>query len=108
MLPLKIVLTEAKYDPMGMMIMAKVKANSLMMTSLESERFIRNGTFHFWQPVEDEKHGEVWQAYAGTAGAMFDCWLAAGLAPTASSFSRIVFSDDMILREDILRGSGCV
>lgn len=33
----------------------------------------------------------------GTAGAMLDCVPAAGLAPTISSFSRIVFSPPMIL-----------
>lgn len=33
----------------------------------------------------------------GTAGAMLDCVPAAGLAPTISSFSRMVFSPPMIL-----------
>lgn len=35
--------------------------------------------------------------YVGTAGAMLDCVPAAGLAPTMSSFSRMVFSPEMIL-----------
>lgn len=35
--------------------------------------------------------------YMGTAGAMLDCVPAAGLAPTMSSFSRMVFSPEMIL-----------
>lgn len=41
--------------------------------------------------------------YVGTAGLMSDCWLAAGLLPTMSSLSRMVFSVDMILRVDILK-----
>lgn len=73
-LPLKTVFTVAKYEPMGMTIMAKVKARSLTMTSM------------------------------GTAGAMLDCWSAAGLEPTVSSFSRMVFSSEMILRVAILDG----
>lgn len=73
-LPLKIVSTVAKYEPMGMTIMAKVKARSLTMTSM------------------------------GTAGAMLDCWSAAGLEPTVSSLSRMVFSSEMILRVAILTG----
>lgn len=35
--------------------------------------------------------------YMGTAGAILDCVPAAGLAPTMSSFSRMVFSPEMIL-----------
>lgn len=73
-LPLKIVSTVAKYEPIGMTIIAKVKARSLTMTSV------------------------------GTAGAMLDCWSAAGLEPTVSSFSRMVFSSEMILRVAILMG----
>ena len=37
-------------------------------------------------------------AYVGTAGAMSDFTWAAGLEPMLSSFSRIVFSWEMILR----------
>lgn len=36
------------------------------------------------------------ESYSGTAGAMFDFSPAGGLAPTESSFSRIVFSDAAI------------
>lgn len=42
------------------------------------------------------------KAYAGTAGAMLDFSLAAGLEPIRSSFSRRVFSWEMILRVAIL------
>jgi len=45
------------------------------------------------------RNGEVsWVAYVGTAGEMFDFSPAAGLEPMLSSFSRIVFSWEMILR----------
>lgn len=40
--------------------------------------------------------------YVGTAGLMSDFWLAAGLEPVGSSWSRMVFSVEMILREAIL------
>jgi hypothetical protein len=39
----------------------------------------------------------VTRTYVGTAGAMLDFSLAAGLAPIESSFSKIVFSDATIL-----------
>lgn len=40
--------------------------------------------------------------HSGTAGLMSDFWLAAGLAPTWSSWSRMVFSVEMILRVAII------
>lgn len=42
--------------------------------------------------------------HVGTAGLMSDFWLAAGLLPTVSSLSRMVFSVEMILRVAISRG----
>lgn len=47
---------------------------------------------------------QVDMSYVGTAGLMSDCWPAAvaGLAPTGSSWSRMVFSVEMILRLVIL------
>jgi hypothetical protein len=50
---------------------------------------------------EDENEDGV-KAYAGTAGVMLDFSLAAGLEPIRSSFSRRVFSWEIILRVAIL------
>lgn len=38
------------------------------------------------------------RTHVGTAGLMSDGWSAAGLAPTVSSLSKMVFSVEMILR----------
>ena len=52
--------------------------------------------------MDENEHGGWGEAYAGTAGVMLDFSLAAGLEPIRSSFSRRVFSWDMILRVAIL------
>lgn len=51
---------------------------------------------------DNENENERGTAYAGTAGVMLDFSLADGLKPIRSSFSRRVFSWEMILRVAIL------
>jgi hypothetical protein len=117
---LNTVLTVAKYEPMGTTIMAKVKARSLTITSLEQVRFF----FFFFNiymsmRVASKKCLHVLSlgpprlvspggngvkggdggsyTYIGTAGAMLDLVPAAELPLSMSSLSRMVFSVEMIL-----------
>lgn len=89
---------------MGTTIMAKVKARSFTITSLRCGQ--RRGSVHVFVRVHEllyiawleamlRGHGGT---HVGTAGVMFDFSLAAGLAPTVSSLSRMVFSLEMIRR----------
>lgn len=108
--PLNTVLTVRKYEPMGTTIMANVKASSFAITSLGKGRrgpcLSVNGMPGQMGVSSCDPHGESVRekngvggggAYMGTAGAMLDFVPAAGLAPTMSSFSRMVFSPEMIL-----------
>lgn len=76
---------------MGITIMANVKASSFKMTSLRRV----SGAKSF----QDGRDGAP---HMGTAGLMSDLSPAAGLAPTVSSLSRMVFSVEMILRVAML------
>jgi hypothetical protein len=95
--PLNNVFTVAKYDPMGTTIMASVKARSFIITSLVQvsvEPLYK--PFCFDRTRENIK--EVRSTYVGTAGEMLDFSLAAGLEPMLSSFSKMDFSVETILR----------
>lgn len=88
---------------MGTTIMASVNASSFTITSLQQrERPRKDG-----QPLQYTRFaaGVHLQAYVGTAGATLDRSLAAGLEPIESSFSRIVFSVETILRVAIAMSS---
>jgi hypothetical protein len=99
-IPLKRVSTVTKYDPMGTTIMARVKPSSFMMTDLGV------AVSELGNKPWGETQSKGGAAYVGTAGAMSDLTLAAGLEPMLSSFSRRVFSWEMILRVAMM--DGCV
>lgn len=90
--------------------MASVKASSLTMTSLQRSVSLKSHATHRGCPLALMRFKKLAPrsggaarridvgTYVGTAGEMLDFSPAAGLAPMLSSFSRMDFSVETILR----------